>query len=160
MSVNSLKLIQNSTNLTMEELVILQKENNILLPSDFEKIALTENGFKVEYDVDTEYVNMKMKNGDEVAFDFCIDVRSISDYIEILEMYDETDGLDLVKNYLPFISTGGRDIILMGYTVVNMNEIYYFSPVYNPQTGLGYTLEKQTDNYVDFLTNQVTIEKY
>jgi hypothetical protein len=156
MFVNNLKLIQNSTNLTMEELAVLQKENNILLPADFKKIALTANGFKVEYDVDTEYVNMKMNNGDEVAFDFCIDVREILEYIEILEMYDETDKLDLVKNYLPFISTGGRDIILMGY----MNEIYYFSPVYNPQTGLGYILEKQADNYVDFLTNQVSIEKY
>ncbi len=160
MFVNNLKIVQNSTNLTQEELALLQKENNILLPSDFEKIALTANGFKIKYDIDNEYVNMKMKNGDEVGFDFCIDVRSLSDYIEILEMYDETDGLDLVRNYLPFISTGGRDIILMGYIVDNMNEIYYFSPVYNSKTDLSYTLEKQADNYIDFFKNQVSIEKY
>jgi hypothetical protein len=154
------KLIAGAENATPEELDELKRKLNIVLPSDYIFIALNYNHFDLEHNKDEEDVRFQLKHGETTGFDYCTDFKKIIDEITILAMYDETDGTELVKNFLPFLQTGYNDMILIGCQPHNANQIYYFDPSgYNSETKQNYILEKQADNYIDFLNNQVYIEK-
>ncbi len=51
-------------------------------------------------------------------------------------------------------------MILIGNHISNNNQIFYYHPdKWDEIKERGYILEKQADNYIDFLNNQVYIEK-
>ncbi len=154
------KLIAGAENATLTDLDEFKRKFNIVLPSDYIFIALNYNHFDLEHKKDEEDVRFQLKHGETTGFDFCTDFRKIKDEISILAMYDETDGTELVDNFLPFLQTGYSDMILIGKQPHNANQIYYFDPNgYDSEKKQNYILQKQAENYVDFLNNQVYIEK-
>ena len=154
------ELIEGAKNATLEELEKLKNKFQIILPPDFIFIALNFNKFDIKHNKETEDVRFYLNHGETTGFDYCIDFREIVNNISILEMYDKTDRLELAKNFLPFFQTGYNDLILIGNQSHNANQIYYFDPNgYDAEKRQNSILKKQADNYIDFINNQVYIEK-
>lgn len=138
----------NSPNLSIDELRLIQREGGFILPSDYVYIALNFNNFTIEKEA---YRKIKIDGYGSAVFDITQCVRDIKDEIPILEMYDESDGLNLKETYLPIIQTGSRSMFLIGITKDNLNQIYFFDPVYNDKTEMDYTLCFVADNIFDLI---------
>lgn len=141
-----------------EEIRYIQKSGSFMLPSDFIYVALNYNSCSIAHDSD-EIVKVKLINGDFDFFDIFQDVREISEEMSILEIYEESDNLILRNQFLPIVQTGSRAVFLIGNTIENLNEIFYFSPVYDSITERNYSLFKQSENIFELINEQVFISR-
>jgi len=146
---------QYDTNLDWNEIREMQKQGLFFLPSDFIFLGINCNNLSFNIQASDDY-KVRLANGDLTSFDVIYSLRKIFDELYILDMYKESDGLDFKTQFLPLANNGNTGVFLIGCSLDNLNQIYYFDPNhYDKINKLNYLFFKQAENIFDLINHQV-----
>lgn len=147
--------IQKDTNLSWDEISNYQREGNFILPSDFVCIGINYNNLTFNINPNDNF-KINLANGKLTSFDILYNIRELRNELFILNMYQESDGIDFTDKFLPIANNGQSGVFFIGCNAENLNAIYYFDPSHHDDTNnLGYWFFKQADNIFQMLNEQI-----